>query len=60
MGRLEKLDPELLDRAVAPLMILPDYEASATDCPDTVFAVLNEVLSQARSTLHLVINDRTR
>jgi hypothetical protein len=48
--RLEKLNPEFLDRAVAQLMIMPDYEASATDCLDTALAVLDEVLSPARST----------
>jgi hypothetical protein len=47
--RLEKLNPEFLDRAVAQLMIMPDYEASATDCLDTALAVLDEVLSSARS-----------
>lgn len=43
--RLEKLNPEFVDRAVAQLMIMPDYEACATDCLDTALAVFDDVLS---------------
>lgn len=43
--RLEKLNPEFVDRAVAQLMIMPDYEAYATDCLDTALTVLDDVLS---------------
>jgi len=46
--RLEKLNPEFVDRAIAQLMIMPDYEASATDCLDTALAVLDEVLSSTK------------
>lgn len=48
--RLEKLNPEFVDRAVAQLMIMPDYEASATDCLDAALAVLDEVLSSPKKT----------
>ncbi|KUM26714.1 hypothetical protein AU467_20545 [Mesorhizobium loti] len=43
--RLEKLNPDFVGRAIAQLMIMPDYEASATDSLDTALAVLNEVLA---------------
>jgi len=46
--RLEKLNPEFVDRAVAQLMIMPDYEASATDCLDAALAVLDEVFSSTK------------
>lgn len=48
--RLEKLNPEFVDRAVAQLMIMPDYEASATDCLDGALTVLDEVLSSPKKT----------
>lgn len=43
--RLEKLNPEFVDRAIAQLMIMPDYEAPAADSLNTALAVLDEVLS---------------
>jgi len=43
--RLEKLNPEFVARAVAQLMIMPDYEASAPDSLDAALAVLDEALS---------------
>lgn len=43
--RLEKLNPEFVGRAVAQLMIMPDYEASAADSLVAAIAVLDEVLS---------------
>ena len=43
--RLEKLNPEFVDRAVAQLMVLPGYEASAADSLNTALAVLDEVLA---------------
>ncbi|TIR86250.1 MAG: nucleotidyl transferase AbiEii/AbiGii toxin family protein [Mesorhizobium sp.] len=43
--RLEKLNPEFVDRAIAQLMIMPDYQASAADSLNTALAVLDEVLS---------------
>lgn len=58
-GAVRKAELELLHRAVVPMMIMPDYEASTPDCLETVLAVLNEVLSQVRSTCPLVIDDRT-
>lgn len=48
--RLEKLNPEFVDRAVAQLMIMPDYEACATDCLDTALAVLDDVLAPPEKT----------
>jgi hypothetical protein len=42
--RLEKLNSEFVGRAIAQLMIMPDYEASAADSLDTALAVLDEVL----------------
>ncbi len=42
--RLEKLNPEFVGRAIAQLMIMPDYEASAADSLDTALAVLDAVL----------------
>lgn len=48
--RLEKLNPEFVDRAIAQLMIMTDYEASATDSLDTALAVLDEVLSSPTKT----------
>ena len=43
--RLEKLNPEFVARAVAQLMIMPDYKASAPDSLDAALAVLDEALS---------------
>ncbi|RUX43726.1 hypothetical protein EOA33_28610 [Mesorhizobium sp. M4A.F.Ca.ET.050.02.1.1] len=42
--RLEKLNPEFVERAIAQLMIMPDYEVSAADSLDTALAVLDEVV----------------
>lgn len=42
--RLERLNPEFVGRAIAQLMIMPDYEASAADSLDTALAVLDAVL----------------
>ncbi|MEQ1954877.1 hypothetical protein [Mesorhizobium sp. CN2-181] len=46
--RLKKLNPEFVDLAVAQLMIMPAYEASATGCLDAALAVLDEVLSSTK------------
>lgn len=46
--RLEKLNPEFVSRAIAQLMILPNYEASAADSLDTALAVLNEAFASRR------------
>ena len=43
--RLEKLNPEFVDRAIADLMIMSDFQASAADSLDTALAVLDEALS---------------
>lgn len=48
--RLEKLNPEFVDRAIAQLMIMPDYKASAADSLNTALAVLDEVLSSPGET----------
>jgi Nucleotidyl transferase AbiEii toxin, Type IV TA system len=48
--RLEKLNPEFVDRAIAQLMIMPDYQAAAADSLDTALAVLDEVLSSPKKT----------
>jgi hypothetical protein len=48
--RLEKLNPEFLDRAIAQLMIMPDHQAAAADSLDTALAVLDEVLSSPKKT----------
>jgi len=48
--RLEKLNPEFVDRAIADLMIMPDFQASAADSPDTALAVLDEALSAPKET----------
>lgn len=48
--QLEKLNPEFVNRAVAQLMIMPDYEASAIDSLNTALAVLDEVLSSPAKT----------
>ncbi|MFI0848727.1 nucleotidyl transferase AbiEii/AbiGii toxin family protein [Mesorhizobium sp. IMUNJ 23232] len=47
--RLEKLNPEFVDRAIAQLMIMPDYEAATADSLDTALAVLDEVLSPPKT-----------
>ncbi|MFC3320454.1 MULTISPECIES: nucleotidyl transferase AbiEii/AbiGii toxin family protein [Mesorhizobium] len=39
--RLEKFNPEFVSRAIAQLMIMPDYEASAADSLDAAIAVLD-------------------
>ena len=49
-GAVEKLNPEFVDRAVAQLMIMPDYQAAAADSLDTALAVLDEVLSSPKKT----------
>jgi len=38
--RLETLNPEFVSRAIAQLMIMPDYEASASDSLGAAIAVL--------------------
>lgn len=43
--RMEKLNPEFVGRAIAQLMIMPDYEASAADSLVAAIAVLDEELS---------------
>ncbi|ESY85900.1 hypothetical protein [Mesorhizobium sp. LNHC209A00] len=43
--RMEKLNPEFVSRAIAQLMIMPDYEASAADSLIAAIALLDEVLS---------------
>lgn len=48
--RLEKLNPEFVDRAIRQLMIMPDYQATAADSLDTALAVLDEVLSSPKQT----------
>lgn len=48
--RLEKLNPEFVDRAIADLMIMPDFQASAADSLDTALAVLNGALSAPKAT----------
>jgi len=48
--RLERLNPEFVDRAIAQLMIMPDYQATAGDSLDTALAVLDEVLSSPQQT----------
>lgn len=48
--RLEKLNPEFVDRAIAQLMIMPEYEASAADSLDRALAVLDEALSSPEKT----------
>lgn len=48
--RLEKLNPEFVARTISQLMIMPDYEASATDSLDTALAVLDEVLLSQKRT----------
>ncbi|SMH26517.1 nucleotidyl transferase AbiEii/AbiGii toxin family protein [Mesorhizobium australicum] len=47
--RLEKLNPEFVDRAISQLMIMPDYEAATADSLDTALAVLDEVLSPPKT-----------
>jgi hypothetical protein len=46
--RLKKLNPEFVDRAIAQLMIMPDYEASAADSLDAAIAVLDEAMSSSK------------
>jgi hypothetical protein len=48
--RMEKLNPEFVGRAIAQLMIMPDYEASAADSLVAAIAVLDEVLSSPQRT----------
>ncbi|EXL04907.1 hypothetical protein BG36_09405 [Aquamicrobium defluvii] len=48
--RLEKLNPEFVDRAIADLMIMPDFQASAADSLDTALSVLDEALSSPKET----------
>jgi hypothetical protein len=48
--RLEKLNPEFVDRAIADLMIMPDFRASAADSLDTALSVLDEALSSPKAT----------
>lgn len=48
--RLETLNPEFVSRAIAQLMIMPAYEASAADSLDAAIAVLGEALSSSRTT----------
>ncbi|RWM06308.1 MAG: hypothetical protein EOR72_31945 [Mesorhizobium sp.] len=48
--RLEKLNPEFVGRAIAQLMIMLDYEASAADSLDAAIVVLDEVLSSPQKT----------
>ncbi|WEX12324.1 nucleotidyl transferase AbiEii/AbiGii toxin family protein [Chelativorans sp. AA-79] len=48
--RLERLNPEFVTRAIAQLMIMSDYEASAADSLDSALAVLDEVLSSLQKT----------
>lgn len=43
--RLEKLNPEFVSRAIAQLMIMPEFEISATDSLDAAIAVLDQALS---------------
>lgn len=47
---MEKLNPEFVSRAIAQLMIMPDYEASAADSLDAALAVLDEALSRPQRT----------
>jgi len=46
--RLEKLNPEFVSRAIAQLMIMPDYEASAADSLETALAVLDEAFASRK------------
>lgn len=48
--RLERLNPEFVARAIAQLMIMPDYEASATDSLERALAVLDEALLSSEET----------
>lgn len=48
--RMEKLNPEFVSRAIAQLMIMPDYESSAADSLVAAIAVLDEVLSSPQRT----------
>jgi hypothetical protein len=48
--RMERLNPEFVGRAIAQLMIMPDYEASAADSLVAAIAVLDEVLSSPQRT----------
>jgi hypothetical protein len=48
--RLERLNPEFVHRAIAQLMIMPDYQATAGDSLDTALAVLDAVLSSPEQT----------
>ncbi|PBB22708.1 nucleotidyl transferase AbiEii/AbiGii toxin family protein [Mesorhizobium sp. WSM4307] len=48
--RLEKLNREFVSRAIAQLMIMPDYEASAADSLDAAIVVLDEALSSSKPT----------
>lgn len=43
--RLDRLNPEFVARAIAQLMIMPDYQASAADSLDRARAILDETLS---------------
>jgi hypothetical protein len=47
---MERLNPEFVGRAIAQLMILPDYEASAADSLVTAITVFDEVLSSKNLT----------
>lgn len=48
---MEKLNPEFVRRAIAQLMIMPDYEASAAGSLVAAIAVLDEVLSSKNLTI---------
>ncbi|WP_167484190.1 nucleotidyl transferase AbiEii/AbiGii toxin family protein [Mesorhizobium tamadayense] len=48
--RMETLNPEFVGRAIAQLMIMPEYEASAADSLDVALAVLDEALSSPQRT----------
>ena len=49
-GAVGKAKSGFVARAIAQLMIMPDYEASAADSLDTALAVLDEVLSSPKKT----------
>lgn len=48
--RLEKLNPEFVDRTIAQLMIMPAIKRLWADSLDTALAVLDEVLSSPKQT----------
>ncbi|MBZ9698730.1 MULTISPECIES: hypothetical protein [unclassified Mesorhizobium] len=59
--RMEKPNPEFVSRAIAQLMIMPGYEASAADSLVAAIALLDDVLSSPQALDRLTAaNNRER